>query len=522
MIVYLPASLFVLSLLVAYGSAGRRRQVATIGVLVATGWSLALLVEPGSATWAIGPIVATLLLPRPRKPAHSSFEGLTRRATTIAVALLVAIFIASRLPIGENPVLLSAVPWFLGALGAAWFAIPIDQPERLQGQVLMVAAAAAVILAAVPSGPLTAGIAGAMSLLPVAGERWRLPGRLRVPVSIALLALAAVAALVAGLGPSVARIYLFDFSVNVSGAVLLAIAVLLVAGAAVAAIGFEWTALLGALAVSATAPSVRFAALGALIAVATVLAKEGERPAWIGFAVLVFTPVLQALASPAWSLRVQAGGLAVGLVLILLSARPGMLRVVVLPTTGFAIMLSLGSVTPTNLVRFQWIAAVGALLLMARLLLARMIDGGGRPEIVRDQLLAALLLLGISARDSLGLGALAAALLLIDLAIVRIDELPEGPAGLAGRFVLLARSNWPPSVTFAGAAIAVIAALQASLALGLLAALVLAGVQLSPLIDRHALAASPERPRSALGWVGPVVSIASGVAPALVLRMLRL
>jgi hypothetical protein len=232
--------------------------------------------------------------------------------------------------------------------------------------------------------------------------------------------------------------------------------------------------------------------------------------------------VLQALASPAWSLRVQAGGLAVGLVLILLSARPGMLRVVVLPTTGFAIMLSLGSVTPTNLVRFQWIAAVGALLLMARLLLARVIDGGGRPGIVRDQLLAALLLLGISARDSLGLGALAAALLLIDLAIVRIDELPEGPAGLAGRFVLLARSNWPPSVTFAGAAIAVIAALQASLALGLLAALVLAGVQLSPLIDRHALAASPERPRSALGWVGPVVSIASGVAPALVLRMLRL
>src|SRR3979411_2216103 len=94
-------------------------------------------------TWAIGPIVAAVLLPRPGKRVNSSFEGLTRRVTTIAAALLGALLIASRLPVGENPLLLSAVPWFLGALGAAWYASPVDQPERLQGQVLMVAAAAA-------------------------------------------------------------------------------------------------------------------------------------------------------------------------------------------------------------------------------------------------------------------------------------------------------------------------------------------------------------------------------------------
>ncbi len=522
MIVYLPAALFVLSLLIAYGSAGRRRTVATVGALLAAAWSLALLVEPGSATWAIGPIVATLLLPRPGKRANSSFEGLTRRATTIAAALLVAIFFASRLPVGENPILLSAVPWFLGALGAAWFTSPIDQPERLQGQVLMIAAAAAVILAAVPAGPVTAGVAGGMALMPLAGERWRVPGRLRLPLSLALLTLAAVAALVAAAGLSIARIYLFDLSVNVSGAVLLAIAILLVAGAAVTPIGLEWAALLGVLAVSPTSPSVRFAAFGALIAVATVLAKDGERPAWIGFGVLVITPVLPVLATPAWSLRVQAAALAVGLVLLLLAARAGMLRALVLPATGFVVMLALGSVTPPNLVRFQWIAALGAVLLVARMGLGRLIDGGGRPEIIRDQLLLALLLTGISARDSLGLGALSAALLLIDLAIVRIDGLPERPAGSAGRVILLARSNWPPSVTFAGAAIAVIAALQAGLALGLLAALLLASLQLAPLLDRHALAPSPERPRSALGWAGPVLSIACGIAPALVLRMLRL
>jgi hypothetical protein len=194
----------------------------------------------------------------------------------------------------------------------------------------------------------------------------------------------------------------------------------------------------------------------------------------------------------------------------------------VLPATGFLVVLALGTVTPPNLVRVQWIAALGALLLVGRMLIAWLIDRGDHSAIVRDQLLFALLLLAISARDSLGFGMLAAALLLIDLAVVRVEAMPERWSGAAARLVLLARSNWPPAVTFAGAAVAVIAALQASLALGLLAALLLAGLQVAPLLDRHALASSPERPRSALGWVGPVVSIACGVAPALLLRMLRL
>jgi hypothetical protein len=112
-------------------------------------------------------------------------------------------------------------------------------------------------------------------------------------------------------------------------------------------------------------------------------------------------------------------------------------------------------------------------------------------------------------------------LLLIDLSIVRIEAMPERWSSRAAQLVLLARSNWPPAVTFAGAAFAVIAALQAGLALGLLAALLLAGLQLAPLLDGHALASWPERPRSALRWVGPAVSIACGVAPALLLRMLR-
>ena len=524
MILYIPAALFVVCVLVAYGSAGRRRQAATVGTLAATGWSLAVLVDPGSVAWAIGPIGASLLLARPGKRVNSSFEGLTRRVATIAVALLAALLLASRLPVGENPLLLSAVPWFLGALGAAWFASPIDHLERLQGQVLMVAAASAVILAAVPAGPVTASLAGAMALMPIAGERWRLPGPLQLPVSVTLLGLAAVAVVAAGVGTSIARIVLFDFSVDVSGVILLASAVLLVAGAALTPIGSEWTALLGVLVVSASAPSLRWAALGALIAVATVLTKEGEHLAWIAFGVLGLTPVLQGVATSTSTstVRVQAVALALGLVLIVLAARAGVIRVLVLPTAGFVVMLALAAVTSPNLVRLQWITALGAVLLVARMVVAWLIDRSGRPAIVRDQLLFALLLLGISARDSLGLGALAAALLLIDLAIVRIEVMPERWSGTAARLVLLARSNWPPAVTFAGASMAVIAALQASLALGVLAALVLAGLQLAPLFDGHALAPSPERPRSPLGWAVPAVSIACGVAPALLLRLLRL
>ena len=50
MIIYLPAVLSAVSLLVAYGSAGRRRQAATIGAIIATGWSLVVLGDANSGS----------------------------------------------------------------------------------------------------------------------------------------------------------------------------------------------------------------------------------------------------------------------------------------------------------------------------------------------------------------------------------------------------------------------------------------------------------------------------------------
>jgi hypothetical protein len=521
-IVYLPAAVFALGLAVAYGSAGRRRQAGTLAMAVAVGWSLALLVDPGAAVWAIGPAVAILLLPRPAERVHSSFEGLTRRGVTIAASLLVALFLASRLPIGENPVLLSAIPWFLAAVGAAWVASPADQPERLQGQVLMIAGAAGVILSAVPAGVATAAVAGAMSLMPLAGEHLPVPGRLRPAFTGLLLALAAVAVVVAAISPSAARVVLFDLSVNTTGPVLFGIAVVLVAGVVMTPAGSEWTPLLGVVALAASAPSLRWSALAALIAVATVFDRHGERLAWIAVGCLSITPVLAALAAPAWSPRVQAVALAGGLVLLLFAAGAGVLRVLALPPTAFLVMIAVGSLGASQLVRFQWIAAVGAGLIVGWGLLAISLRPRDARDGIRDPLVMGLLLLAIAARDSLGLGALAVALLVIDLALVRVGDPGDVARGWMGRLLALARSSWPPSVTFAGATMAVIGDLQASLALGLLAAVTWAGLQLAPLVDRHALAPAPARPRSALRMLGPVLSIACGVAPALILRMLRL
>jgi len=520
-IVYLPAVLFAVGLLVVYGSAGRRRQAGTFAMAVAAAWSLALLVEPSATAWAIGPLAAILLLSRPAQRVPSSFEGLTRRGVTIAASMLVALFFASRLPIGENPVLLSAVPWLLSAVGVAWLVSPADQPERLQGQVLMIAGAAGVILCAVNAGPLTAGVAGALALMPIAGERARVPGRLRPAISGLLLLLAAVAIALAATAPSFARVTLFDLSLNLTGPVLLAIAVVLVAGVVVTPLGSEWVALLGVLALTATAPSLRWAALAALVAVATVLERHGERPAWIAAGLLGLMPVLAALGTSSWSPRVQAVGLALGLVLMLFAAGTGFLRALALPATTFLVMLAVGSLSTGQLVRFQWIAAVGAILLSCRALIS-MVIRDSRRDPLRDPLIMGLLLLAIAARDSLGLGDLAVVLLLVDLVLVRIDEAPPRRPGWAGRMVELARSSWPPAVTFAAAAMAVVADLQASLVLGLLAALSWAGLQLAPLVDRHALVPAPERPRTALRWIGPALSIACGVAPALLLRMLRL
>jgi hypothetical protein len=521
-IVYFPAILLTAGVVAAYAGGGRVRMAGTVAMVSACAWALALIIAPGALVFGAGPIVATLLLWRPASRTASSFEVLTRRSTTLAICLLVALIGASRLTVGENPVLLTAVPWVLAAVGAAWFINPIDQREQSQGESLMIAGAGAALFAAAPSGWLTAGAAGAMALLPIAGERLRVPGRFRPAVSLVFVALALVIAVIAGTGQALSPVAVLDLSINDSGPILVASAVLLVAGAVVSLPGCEWAALLGILALASGAPSVQWAALGGLVAAAGGPDRRSTRLAWIAVAMLALTSLLIPLGSQSWSPRLDAVLLAAALVVILLASRAGMLRALVLPTSAFAVMVAIGGLTAANLTRFQWVAAAGAVLLLGRAIVDRVASPPDGTVIFRDALIAGLLLLAISARDSLGLGELAAALLVLDLAVVRLAQVPSAATtGFLKRFITLARSNWPPAVTFAGAALAVTAALQASLPLGLLAAVIFAAVELAPLVDRHSVASPSERPLSRLAWVGPALSIACGVAPALVLRMLR-
>src|SRR5260370_5147285 len=209
-----------------------------------------------------------------------------------------------------------------------------------------------------------------MALMPVAGEHWRLPGRLRPALSAVLLLLAATAALLAAAGPVNVALLQFDIALNVSSVMLLGAAILLVAGAAATPIGIEWAAALGVLTLAAAAPGVRWAALAGLVAVGTTLDRRGERLAWLAAGAVAMTAVLPPLAAPSWSARLQVVTLAVGLVLMLFAARAATLRVLGLPTTALVVMRALSPVNAAGLVRFQWIAAVGAILIVARAALA--------------------------------------------------------------------------------------------------------------------------------------------------------
>lgn len=521
MIVYLPALAFLIGLVGAYGTAGVRRQAGTLVMGLAVVWALALLIDPNAVWWGAGCLTASLLLPRPGVRVASTFEVLSRRTLTLAGMLVVALFLAAQLPAGENPLLLSAVPWFLGAVGSAWVLSPIDARERAQGQVLMIAATAALILVAAPGGPVTAAAAGATALVPVAVERRWFRPRWRALMSSLMLGLAAALAVLAVIAIPIPRQSLGDLGIDFAGPVLLGGAIALLAAALASPLSTEWAGMVAVLALFVTAPAFRWAAVAGLIALATATDRDGERPAWAALAAFAAVPILQGLAPASFSARFQSVAVGTGLVLALYAARGGLLRAVVLPTSGFLALLTIGSLTSGNLTRVQWIAAVGAVVLVARTVLIR-IQRQRRRSSSRDALMMGLLLLAISARDALGLGGVAAALLLIDLALVQREyPIAEG-SRFASRLVTLARSNWPPAISFAGATLAVIAALQASLALGLLAALLLAALQLSPLIDRVGSEPSVERPRSRWQWVGPIISLACGVAPAAVLRMLRL
>ena len=524
MIVFLPVVLFTAAGIVAYLRGARLRLYATVVMLAATAWSLLVTADwQPAAGWLIGPVLGTLLVSRPRARRRLSFEEITRRATTLAATGLVALFAASKFPIGENPTLLSAVPWLLGAVGAAWLISPIDEKERAQADVLLIAAGSALLLMATPGGLLTAAACGAMALIPPLAARWPLTDRLDAGVRSLLIAAATAVAALALLAGSLPRPALQDLALSLQGPTLVGVALLLVAGAALGLPGRAWVVVPALLAPLAIAPSLRWAALAALIAITMSGQRRRERFAWIALFVLGLSSLFALLVSQPWSPRAQIVALAGSLLLMAVAATGSRFNAVALAGFALVILQDTSASSAFLMTRFGWVASAGAILLALRALLDRRAGKAGNP--LQDALICGLLLLAVAAHDSLGLGVLAAVLLLVDLVISGAvpDPLPPRSVGLTvvTSLLLLSRSGWPPTVRFAAVTLALIAALQTSLAAGLLAALLSLGLKFSPLLKPAAAGADGRVPAARFRLLGPALSLACGLGPALVLRMLR-
>jgi hypothetical protein len=523
MIVFFPLVLFTAASIAAYLRSGWIRIAATCAMLAATAWSLLLMADWQAATgWVIGPVLATLLVLRPRARNRLTFEEITRRATTLAATGVLSVFLASKFPIGENPTVLSAVPWLLAAVGAAWLISPIDEKERGQAEALLIGAGSALLLLAAPGGLLTAAACGAMAMLPPLAARWPLPDRVDNGLRILLIAAAAAAATLALLVATPARPALQDLVTSLDGPRLFGVALLLVAGALLGAPGRAWVIVPGLLAVLAIAPSLRWAALAALTVSSLGGQRREERFAWLSLFLLVMSSLF-ALVSQPWSPRAQIAALAGSLLLAAVWVAAGGARSSPVALAGVALLILQNTSATSSflMTRFGWVASAGAVLLVVRALLDR--RAGESRNRLEDALICGLLLLAVAAHDTLGLGILASVLLLVDLVVTRSapDTLPLRGVEFYGMPVLLlARSGWPPSVRFAGVTLALIAALQTSLGAGLLAALLLLGLKFSPVLT-PAAGSGDDQPRTVRSWAAPALSLACGVAPALVLRLLR-
>jgi hypothetical protein len=490
-------------------------------MLGGTAWALLLLTDWKPAIgWVIPPLLGTLLVSRPATRTRLTFEQITRRATTIAATGLVAVFAATKFPIGENPTLLSAVPWLLAAVAAAWLISPIDEPERVQAALLLIAAGSALLLSAAPAGLLTAAAAAAMAMVPPLAARWPLPQRVDSAIRIVLLLGGAAMAAMALLFGQLPRFTQQDLALSLDGPALLSLALLLVAGALIGVPGRAWVVLPALLAVLAIAPSLRWAALAALVAVTFAEQRRRERFAWLALFLLTLPGLFALLSAQPWSPRAQVVALAGSLLLAAVAATGSSFGVLALVGFALVILENTSAMSPFLMTRFGWVASAGAVLLLARSLLDRQAKKSGNP--LEQALICGLLLLAVAAHDSLGLGTLASVLLLVDLVVTHPGMYPVSRSRAAAKarpLLMLARSGWPPGVRFAGVTLAVIGALQTSLLSGLLAAILLLGIKLSPVFEARSEAAGDASSRRL--WVAPALSLACGLAPALVLRMLR-
>jgi hypothetical protein len=513
----LPAAAFMLGLVLAVLREGALRLAGTTLMLAAGGWALASIDGGAAAAWAAGPIVASLVLTSKRLP-RLAFEALMLRSAVTMALLTAGGFFALRLALGDIPWPVFAMSWVTAALGLSWLSQPRDRVEARRGAVLAIAGGGALLLEVFPSGLITAGLCGVLALAPVLAE-WTnaaVERRMRpVRLSLTLGGIAAVCA-VAALVSIGSRAGVADLSLMPDGLALTGVALLLASAAFAADLTLAAAASLAALSLLLVAPAAHWAAMAAALTTLTWEPKTA-RPLWAGLTLLALSPVLSLLIFGPLGARWEAAALAVGWLALLAARAEGWVVALVLASSTFFLAEGVRRLSPASLNRFQLVAAAGVVLLI--LVAISTAQEGWRAG--RWRSIGTVSLIIVAVATALPLGTLAAVLLTLDLAVVQASSPTGAPAlGEAAGIGMLARSGWPPSAAFAGRVLTLLSAASAATLLAVVAALLVAALQLVPLLDRRP-PARPSRRATFSDWVATVISLGVGCAPVVVQRMLH-
>jgi len=516
-----PVIAFLAGFLLAELREGWVRLAGLWAMIGATGAGLALTTSrPEEAAWAVGPMLASALLVSTPSP-PLAFERLMLRTAVTIVLVFLGGYVARRLPFGDTPWAIEAMAWVLAAAGLAWLWLPRDRLEARRGAVLAIAGGSAALLALFPTGATGAAIAGLLAAAPMLGERRPVAGASRAqspPASAFLLAMALPLAGLALSGGAGVRTAPLGLALSLSPNALAGCSLLLVVAAFSMERAVAAAAVLAGGSLLLASPAPHWAGIAAAVA---VLSSEAgaARLLWTGVFLLGLGPALSALIGGPLGARWEAALLAPGWLLLLLPRQGRWGGPLLLAASTFVVWGDLHLLGAPGLARFQWLAAAGAVL---TLVIGTLPPDRARIPApawgLRAVMSTGLILVGVSTAAPLGM--LGAVLLVIDLALVQASA-PMGPpaGGPVAWAALLARSGWPPSAAFAGRVLVLLAAAGTSLVLTLSAILLYAGLQLAPALQPH----QPARPgRAGLrDWLATGVSLTTGIAPAILLRMLQ-
>jgi len=523
-VVALLVSLFAAGMLVTLLRQGSTELPGVLLMLAAAAGALGGIAGPLTIAWAIGPVVGCLLLiGQPQRP-RMAFEALVVRFATAIVLVGAASWGATKLQAGDTPWPVHAVLLSLGALGLAWIVVPRDTAEGIRGRVLAVAGGGAVLLPLSSAGLVTAAAVGSLALLPALRRREvrtvSATASPRAAAGYGALALVALGLAVAG---GVSTLGVADLGLRLDGVVPVGLFLLFAAAAVLEPEPRNAVVLVAALSLASTSVAVGWAALATVAAILLGTDRPLHRFAWAGVSLFALSAAFGGSLPETLAIRVLPVSLATGWLLLTAALRRPRSGALLLPLVTVYLIAALTRLPQGSLSHFQLVAAGGAVLLTV-MAVTTPLEGAGKShrEWIRNGLSVALLLTAIAAPR---LGVLAAVLLLVDLAIVQPasrHQMAAG-AGFGGFLQSLAATGWPPAVAFAGRALTVVAGLEANLALGLLAAGLVLGLQLAPLLNKEAKPPPPHaRPSRILDWIVPAISLACGLFPALVLRLLRL